>query len=329
MWANVIEGLREQVELQVFDPAQPGLPVRPDVWLADGHGGALDVPGPLLVQVHELGWRHPEVPGMFDPDWSSTIEAVTVATVADADRVITGSEFARRELAAGLGISTERIDVVPHGVDLKCFRPDRPGGRTMVAHALGTPGERPYVAFAASVHPRKNLSALRDAVAGLARRGFPHVLAVMAGPALDRADSSDLEQEAFAELPGAAGRLARIIRPCDDELAMLLSGADAFCLPSLSEGFGLTALEAMACGTPVVVSDRGALPELVGEAGLVVTPTAQALEEALAAVLSDRELTACLRDSARKRAAQYPWAATVRGWLEALERTALQRHVVA
>src|SRR3546814_17178085 len=73
--------------------------------------------------------------------------------------------------------------------------------------------------------------------------------------------------------------------------AALMAGAAAFCLPSLMEGFGMAVAGAMACGAPVVVSDRGALPEVVGEAGLVVAPEAAAVEAGLAAVLSDRKST--------------------------------------
>ena len=79
-------------------------------------------------------------------------------------------------------------------------------------------------------------------------------------------------------------------RVTDAELAALMAGAAAFCLPSLYEGFGLTALEAMACGAPVVVSDRGALPEVVGDAGVIVAPSADGVRSALARILRDPEL---------------------------------------
>ena len=89
-------------------------------------------------------------------------------------------------------------------------------------------------------------------------------------------------------------------QPSDAELAGLMAGAAAFCLPSLYEGFGLTALEALACGAPAVVSDRGSLPEVVGDAALVVTPEAGAVAEALRTVLGD---PATRRAAARGRPA--------------------------
>ena len=97
-----------------------------------------------------------------------------------------------------------------------------------------------------------------------------------------------------------------------------MAGADAFCLPSLGEGFGLPALEAMACGTVVVVSDRGALPEVVGDAGLIVRPTARALERTLRRVLDRSEEAAALRARAVARAQAFDWARTARGWARVL-----------
>jgi glycosyltransferase involved in cell wall biosynthesis len=104
----------------------------------------------------------------------------------------------------------------------------------------------------------------------------------------------------------------------DADLATLMRGAAAFCLPSLMEGFGLTPLEAMACGAPVVTSDRGSLPEVVGDAGLVVSPTAAAIADALATVLSDTALAASLRERGIARAQRFTWRHAVEGWHDAI-----------
>lgn len=111
----------------------------------------------------------------------------------------------------------------------------------------------------------------------------------------------------------------RIEEPTDQELAALMGGADAFCLPSLSEGFGLTALEALACGAPVGVSDRASLPEVVGDAGVVVEPTADGVRDGLASVLTDSAHAAKLRAAGPARAAEFTWARTARGWHAALQ----------
>ena len=119
----------------------------------------------------------------------------------------------------------------------------------------------------------------------------------------------ELERAAAADLPGVPGRVARLPSPTDAELAGLMAGAVAFCLPSLYEGFGLTALEAMACGVPVVCSDRGALPEVVGEAGVIVPPTADGVRAGLARILDDPAFAAGLAAAGPVRAGTFTWRA--------------------
>jgi glycosyltransferase involved in cell wall biosynthesis len=101
-----------------------------------------------------------------------------------------------------------------------------------------------------------------------------------------------------------------------------MAGTDVFCLPSLFEGFGLPALESMACGAPVVVSDRGALPEVVDDAGLVVSPDPVAVSSAVRRVLTDEGLAERLRAAALARASQFSWRRTATGWLEVLKSAA-------
>jgi glycosyltransferase involved in cell wall biosynthesis len=210
----------------------------------------------------------------------------------------------------------ERVTVVPHGVDLDRFHPSRRGGRRLVSAALGE--DRPYVLFASIPSiGQKNLPVLKEAIGGLAERGFPHALVIAGGVA--GGESEELLREIAADPPGSSGRVAWLGHLDDDALAGVMSEADAFCLPSLFEAFGLTALEAMACGAPVVASDRGALPEVVGEAGLVVEPTAPELEKALARVLSDGELARALREAGRARAEEFTWDRTAAGWLGSLQ----------
>jgi glycosyltransferase involved in cell wall biosynthesis len=143
---------------------------------------------------------------------------------------------------------------------------------------------------------------------------------LVAGPAADRADSGDLERAAVAPLAGIDAPVVNLAGVGDAEVARLMAGAAAFCLPSLMEGFGMAVAEAMACGAPVVVSDRGALPEVVGDAGLVTEPGAAAVEAALHRVLTDAELAADLRRRSVARAAAFSWDATARGVLASLER---------
>jgi glycosyltransferase involved in cell wall biosynthesis len=167
----------------------------------------------------------------------------------------------------------------------------------------------------ASIHPRKNLMALRDAVEQLASEGFPHQLVIVGGPAYGRSDSQHLAMEVFADLPTAPGRLISIpYGIADEDLAALLCGAAAFCLPSLSEGFGLPAVEAMACGVPTVLSNRGALPEIGGGAAIMVEPTAADIAGGLRALLADPDLATSVGAACVARAQEFTWERCASDW---------------
>src|SRR4051812_25929328 len=303
VWTNVLAAMQG---LDDVDLARRG---RCDAWLASGH---VDPPRhrPLVVQVHEAGWEDPVLGPMLDSDFARQIAASTRASVAAASRVITPSRAARQQVIETYGIAPDCVHAVHHGVDHDLFRPGLEGGRELV-------GGR-YVLTVAVIHPRKNLSALGRAIARLGEGHTEAMLAIVGNPARDRADPSVLERELEADLAVLGQRVVRFRNVDDRTLAVLMAEADAFCLPSLFEGFGLPALEAMASGVPVIVSNRGALPEVVGEGGLIVEPDEAAIADALARVLGDRELAEALRAAASERARQFSWERTAAGWLEAL-----------
>jgi glycosyltransferase involved in cell wall biosynthesis len=218
----------------------------------------------------------------------------------------------------------DRVHAVAHGVDSELYQPGRTGAAEVLARAGGDP-LLPYVLFVSQIHPRKNLGALREAMARLVRVGLAHQLVVVGSAAQDRTDSDNLDREAAADLPGAPGSVA-FFRDIDEaDLASLMAGAAAFCLPSFMEGFGMTVLEAMSCGVPVVVSDRGSLPEVVGDAGIVAAPTADAIESALGEILAAPDRAAELGRRGRARALEFPWSRTVDGWYDALKMAASTR----
>jgi glycosyltransferase involved in cell wall biosynthesis len=319
IWGHVIAGLRElDVPVVVAEPHRRWRAARVDVWLTDGHQGPIDVRHPVVAHLHEATWADPELRPLFEPAFLATYEGPSAAAAAAATRLITVSRSSRAQIVQAYDRDPSDIDVVPNGVDHATYRPDRPPPTFLVAAAGGEPA-RPYVLFVSVVHPRKNLDALRHAMSGLAARGFPHALVLVAGPAADRADSAALEAAALAPIPGVATPVVNLAGASDADVARLMAGAAAFCLPSLMEGFGMAVAEAMACGAPVVVSDRGALPEVVGDAGIVVPPTAEALETALADLLGNPTAAAALGVRAQARAAAFTWERTAAGFLAALE----------
>ncbi|MBD0290061.1 MAG: glycosyltransferase family 4 protein [Thermoleophilia bacterium] len=233
-----------------------------------------------------------------------------VAGIRRAAGIVVPSHATRRDLLETVGLPEARVTVVPNGVDHEIFRP-REGG-----------SEEPYVLFVGSEHPRKNLATVFRALARLVRDArFRRLrLVKVGGPG---GGEARFREQTLASLAaaGVEDRVTFVERLEAEGLAGLYAHARCFVLPSLHEGFGLPPLEAMACGCPVVASNAAALPELVGDAGLLVDPLDdRALADALAAVLADDGLYADLRARGLARAAEFSWERTARETLAAYER---------
>jgi len=257
---------------------------RPDVWLVDGHGELPETDRPMVAVVHEAPWEDPRTVPYLHPEFVAAMRARLDAVLARATRIVMPSRAGREQL------EFDAVDVVPYGVDATVFRP----GAARGSHVL----------FVGTAHPRKNLEALRAAMPP------GRELRAVLGPALDRPDAAELYERA------ARRPLVLADAPDDEALAREMASAAVCCLPSFSEGFGLPALEAMACGTPVVVGDGGALPEVVGNAGIVCAPEPEAIADALRRALTDPSLG----ERGRERALRFPWSRTAAGWLESLRR---------
>jgi glycosyltransferase involved in cell wall biosynthesis len=320
VWLSVLDELTHTVDLQVYDSVPDARAnASLDVIVADGHHGPVQTERPVLAQVHESSWDEPGTRDRIDPRFRDQIAAATAASVTAATLVVTAAESAKAQIVAAHSIEPDRVVVVPHGVDVRQFRPRRArAGRREASKLVGT--DRAFVMYAGSVHPRKNIPVLRKAMATVLATGADAALLLALSAAADRPDSSELLSAASAELPGASGRIAVVQSPDDNTLADLMAASSVFCVPSESEGFGLTALEAMACGTAVVVADRGGLPEVVGAAGLCVDPTPDDLAAAIGGLLADPRRRNSFGRSARQRAQNLTWANTAAGWHAALLR---------
>jgi glycosyltransferase involved in cell wall biosynthesis len=229
-------------------------------------------------------------PGAYSAAYRAWHERVGLASARRALAVVTVSEFSRSELTALGGLDPARLVVIPGGVSER-FTPIH--GSEPVAPRLGL--ERPYVLTIATADARKNLVALQPAAAQLDRVGIDLVWAGDSRPYFAAATD--------------APRLRRLGYVADDDLPGLYREALAFVLPSRYEGFGLTCLEAMACGTPVVAADRAALPETCGDAALLVDPDdGAALAGAILAAATDPDVRDRLRGAGLRRAAEFGWA---------------------
>lgn len=220
-----------------------------------------------------------------------------------AAAVIAVSDSTRRDLLERLGLAPEQVFVVHEGLDHDLFRP-----------VSRRPIDEPYVLFVGSEQPRKNLITLLRAFARLTgdRRAGRLRLVKVGAPGDGEAPFHEPTRRAVAEL-GLDGRVHFAGEVPDSDLPAYYSGAECLVLPSRAEGFGFPPLEAMACGCPVVVSTAGALPEIVGDAGLQVDPDDVAgLCAALRAVRDEPALRERLRDSGLRRAAEFSWERTAR-----------------
>lgn len=323
IWGHGLAVLAEHVSLQVVPAGRRGRwrSARCDVWLIDGHQGPVDARAPVVAHLNEAAWADPDLRPLMDPAFVAYYEGRSAASAEAAALVLTISESSKRQITQAYGLPEDRVVVAPVGVDHDLYHPDLAPPDDLLQAAGGRP-DLPYVLFVSTVHPRKNLTALREALALLADDGLPHALVLVAGQAADRSDSAQLAQAAVAPIPGVEPPPVNLAGATDQEVARLMAGAAAFCLPSLMEGFGMAVAEAMACGAPVVVSDRGSLPEVVGDGGLVAAAEAEPLRAALREVLASPDRARVLSEAGRRRAAQYTWEAMGAGWAAALHDAA-------
>jgi glycosyltransferase involved in cell wall biosynthesis len=222
--------------------------------------------------------------------------------VKRASKVIAVSEGTKRDIVELLGVAPEKISVTPLGVDER-FRPlDKKASATFRQQA-GI--EVPFALFVGTLEPRKNLSRLVEAFSMIAD-DVPHDLVVI-GP--EGWLTSEIHETSARLLE--RGRLQILGFVPDGQLRAWYSACDLFAYPSLYEGFGLPALEAMACGAPVLTSSVSSLPEVVGDAALTVTPTdTQAIAEGMKRILTDTDLSFDLRRRGLERSKAFTWART-------------------
>ena len=309
---SLLTALRNQRSLTVWEVAGPAASNLPGTlsWLVRGARQALTarrpdllhcpsfvapwrVPVPFVVTVHDAGGRR--FPDDHPLEWRVYDRAILASRLRAAARVITGSSFARAELLHEYGLSGDSVVVIPYGVDARYFEPVP---ETSDSHAA-------TMLFPGAPVPRKNIEAVLECMAAA-----PPESAV--GRA--RLDISGARAEDFR---GVASRIESLrlgsrVRwlghlPAE-QMPSVIARSRVVVYPSLSEGFGFPLLEALAVGTPAVGSNRGSIPEIVGDAAVLVDPTDRlALNDALESVLTQPELRARLERAGRERARTYTW----------------------
>jgi glycosyltransferase involved in cell wall biosynthesis len=271
-----------------------------DIFHAPSYTTPVGGPRPLVVTIHDVSYeRHPEwYPYKRDP----VRRAFYRQSARRADRIITDSEFSKREIVEAYGVSAATIDVVPLAA-ADTFVPGEP-----LPLPAGWPSQ--YVLHVGDLHARRNLSMVARAVAAIrsrnpARRDLTIVLA-----GADRGTGGELQQ--ISVRAGGGSPLVRFAGESSEAaLLALYRSATALVYPSRYEGFGLPLLEAMACGTPVIAARTSSIPEVVGDAGLLLHPDDEpGWIEAIERVLDDTPYATELGESGLARARTFSWRRT-------------------
>jgi O-antigen biosynthesis alpha-1,3-rhamnosyltransferase len=272
-------------------------------------------PRPLVLTIHDVSYqRHPEwYPHRRDPlrrgfyRWSARA----------ADRIITDSSFSKAEILAAYHLSPDILEVVPLAA--------ASGFEARGSRSLPDGVVPPYVLHVGDLHPRRNLEIVARAVLQVRRRGPEHAGLQLVLAGVDRGIGQSLTR--LADRSQDARGSIRLLGDEDDvSVGALYRGAAALVYPSRYEGFGLPLLEAMASGTPVIASNAASIPEVTGDAGVLLDPDDEnGWARAIQSVLESPDVAAGLREAGLRRAALFSWRRTAEATLEVYERALAAR----
>lgn len=296
-------GLKSQLAL-------PGVlkKLNPDVYHCPFYAPPVRYGGAMVFTIHDL--IHLRFPRDHGLKHRLFYRLVVGPAARKAHAVFTVSEHSRQDIVGLLGVKPERVKLTPNGVGAG-FRPLDQAKKTLARKTLSMP--EGFILGVGNKKPHKNLTALVEAhrllEGRLKSRQRPPLLLVGVGP---------------GDLPGVepGPDLVMIKHLGGGELTLAYGAAEIMVMPSLYEGFGLPALEAMACGTPVVASNRASLPEVVGAAGLLSEPDPEALARAMASLLDDASLWERLAQEGPQQARRFTWQSTAQKTLEAYGQAA-------
>jgi glycosyltransferase involved in cell wall biosynthesis len=272
-----------------------------DVYVFWNYDTPPGVKGKAIVYVHDMTYlAYPET---MDEDVLHILRRNMKDTCKRADVIVAVSEFTKQEIIKYLSVPEEKIRVIPNGVDQENYRiidDDKEIAETKKKYGI----EDAYFLYVGTIEPRKNIELLVHAYAKARRdrKDFPQL--VFAGKKGWRTEKIYETARSY----GIEGALLFTGYVPSEDLPILMNGATAFVFPSVYEGFGIPPLEAMACGTPVIVSDRASLPEVVGDAGMVVpVDTEEPLAAAMCRMVEEASLREQYREKGLAHVKKYTW----------------------
>lgn len=283
------------------------------------YAGPIVAPCPVVVTVHDLSFYH--YPEMFPPFRRAYLQTLTRRTVRHAAHVIVDAASTRSDVVRILDVPESKVTVIPLGVDAMLHPIEDRQLVQSFRERRGLP-ER-MILYLGTLEPRKNLITLLEAYDLLRRERAldwigGHRLVIAGGKGWYYQEiTARVEQLHLQDKVLFPGYISQ------EELALWINAADLFVYPSVYEGFGLPPLEAMACGTPTLVSDGTSLPEVVGNAALKVDPLdTEALARAIVRALTDEALRRALARAGPERARQFSWQQTALDTLTVYEAVA-------
>jgi len=275
---------------------------------------ALSTKNRFIITVHDL------IRLFFDLDKETITEKVLlkldIRGIKRASHIITVSQHTKNDMIELLKIPDSRISVIYNGVDHSIFKPYKK--KTL---------DNPYIMYVGAERPRKNFGRLLEAFAMLSKE-FPELRLVKVG---EPGRSEEYRRDTLMRLDSLGIIQAVIFTGSIPELdlARYYSSAVLLAYPSLYEGFGLPPLEAMACGCPVVASNNSSLPEVVGEAGIMVNPYAtNSLTQAMREILTNSKLMGDLVKKGLKQAKKFSWEKTAEQTQEVYDKVVNGRTVL-
>ncbi len=290
------------------------------MWHPQNHGQFWTPVGYVCTLHDVLPYSRPDLAQDLDTRREQALYWSRVQSAAHADMIITVSEFSRKEIIRLLGVDPSRVVAVQNGIDHTTFRVLRSEvDRARLQTQYGLP-ER-YVLTVGSYGPHKDLATMIRAfkTSDLMRLGYN---LVMVGPKDEIVYTSDHEGlEEMVRDEGLEGRVLMLPPVPVTDLVGMYNGASMFCITSQFEGFGLTPLEAMACGVPVISSDSSSLPEVCGNAALYAhVGDYLGFAERMNLLATDIELARRMTSLGLMQAAKYDWATTAQKTLDILQR---------
>ncbi len=273
---------------------------------------------PRLQNIHTVFTFHDAIYALF-PKYHLPLNKIYLGTMMPrflrrADAIIAVSECSKRDAIRLYNIAPEKITVIYEGVN-PALKPETNSAHIAQIHEQYAHGQ-PFIFYLGTIEPRKNISAIVDALKILRSRGLPHRL-LIAGrkgwlyqPTLDHIAETGMND--------AVDFLDYVP---DADLPALFGACDAFVFPSLYEGFGLPPLEAMACGAPVVCSNTSSLPEVVGDAALMIDPhNSDEIANAIERIIINPNLSSELHAKGIAQAKKFSWARAARETLAVYKR---------